>query len=365
VTFTLQASLTLSGLTILTGSNQTTPAGAAFPQSVTVQLFTLEGPAGGLPVQFTSTGVPVMISGAGMATTDSTGLATITIQAGSQTGVAIVTASAGRFASSVYLVVQAPQPVVPPLSFYNAASNQPGPVSPTEILSVYGAGIAPGLAGCVTPNAVLGPLPLSLSAMQVQFAGNNGYSAFAPLYSVCNFGAGQQYAVVEVPADLPLADTTVTVLTAGSPAGSSVVAAAVASPGIFETAMSDGTLRAVLQRQDGSYVSLENPAQPGEQLNAFVTGLGRPVTASGIAIGANQTGIVGDDAPPPVPIAIQVGGEAVPLISGVYSQSTIGVYVLTFAVPTDASSGTDISFTIAAQSGGNTIAANPSKIPVQ
>jgi uncharacterized protein (TIGR03437 family) len=121
----------------------------------------------------------------------------------------------------------------------------------------------------------------------------------------------------------------------------------------------------VLQRQDGSYVSLENPAMPGEQLNAFVTGLGRPVTASGIAIGTNQTGIAGDDAPPPVPITLQVGGEAVPLISGIYSESTIGVYVLTFSVPADASSGTNISFTVTAPLGANTISANPSAIPVQ
>ena len=362
--FLLQASLTLSGLSILTGSNQDTTVGSAFPQSVTVQLFTVEGPAGGLPIQFTSTGVPVVISGGGAATTNSTGVATITIQAGSQTGVAIVTAAAGRFSSSVYLLVQAAQPVVPALSFYNAASNQPGPISPTEILSVYGTGLAPGLTGCVTPNAVLGPLPLTLSGVQVQFS-SDGYSAFAPLYSVCNFGAAQQYAVVEAPADLPLTATTVTVLIAGSPVDSSVVAAVVASPGIFETAMSDGTQRAVLQRQDGSYVSLENPAQPGEQLNAFVTGLGRPVTASGVAIGTNQTGIVGDDAPPPVPVTLQVGGETVPLISGIYSDNTIGVYVLTFAVPADASSGTNISFTIAAPSSGSTISANPSQIPVQ
>ena len=86
--------------------------------------------------------------------------------------------------------------------------------------------------------------------------------------------------------------------------------------------MSDGTQRAVLLRQDGSYVSLENPAQPGEQLSAFVTGLGRPVTLSGVAIGTNQVGIDGDDAPVPGAIALQVGGEAVPLISGVYSKST-------------------------------------------
>jgi adhesin/invasin len=362
--FNLQIGLTLNGLAIVTGSNQSATVGSSFPQTVTVQLFAVEGPAAGLPVQFTASGVPVVLAGGGVAMTDSTGLASITVQAGSTAGVAIVTATAGKFSGSVYLVVQAAQPGVKPLTFYNAASNQAGPISPTEVLSVYGAGIGQALTGCVTPNAVLGPLPLALSGLQVQFSSDQ-YSSFAPLYSVCNFGVGQQYAVVEAPADLPLGDVTVTALAGGSVVGTSMATAAAVSPGIFETLMSDGTQRAVLQRQDGSYVSLENPAQPGEQLNAFVTGLGAPVTLSGVQIGTNQAGIVGDDAPPPGSLTIQVNGELVPLISGAYSQSTIGVYVLTFAVPSDTPSGSDISLIVADSLGNRVIASNPSKIPVQ
>jgi uncharacterized protein (TIGR03437 family) len=362
--FNLQIGLTLSGLAIVGGSNQSTTVGSSFPQTVTVQLFALEGPASGLPVQFTASGVPVVFAGGVVATTDPTGLATITIQAGSTAGVAIVTATAGKFSGAVYLVVQAAQPAVNPLTFYNAASNQAGSISPTEVLSVYGPGIGQALTGCVTPNAVLGPLPLTLSGLQVQFSSDQ-YSAFAPLYSVCNFGTGQQYAVVEAPADLPLGAVTVTALAGGSVVGTGTAAVEAVSPGIFETVMSDGAQRAVLQRQDGSYVSLESPAQPGEQLNAFVTGLGAPVTLSGVQIGTNQAGIVGDDAPPPGSPTIQVNGEMVPLISGVYSQNTIGVYVLTFAVPADTPPGTDISLIVAASLGNRVIASNPSKIPVQ
>src|SRR5262249_39812254 len=149
-------------------------------------------------------------------------------------------------------------------------------ISPTAILTIYGAGLAQSLQGCVTGNQVLGPLPLSLSGVRVQFA-SDGYSVFAPLFALCNLGPGQEYVVVEKPADLPLVEITVTVQVGGAPAAQSRVAAAPAGPGVFETVMSDGAQRAVLQRLDGSYVSLENPAQRGERLRAFVTGLGRPV----------------------------------------------------------------------------------------
>ena len=47
-----------------------------------------------------------------------------------------------------------------------------------------------------------------------------------------------------------------------------------ATPGIFETVMTDGTRRAVAIRPDGSFVSLQNPARRGEIIRVFVTGMG-------------------------------------------------------------------------------------------
>src|SRR6185369_866133 len=225
------------------------------------------------------TGVPITVSNGGLALTDGDGKASISIEAGSATGTALVTATSGDFSISFFLTVRAPQPTPNALSFFNAFSNQPGSMSPTEVLSIYGAGLAPGLQGCASGSQLLGPLPLSLSGVRVQFT-SEGYSAFAPLYSVCNLGPGQEYVVVQTPADLPLTDTTVTVQVGGAIVAQTQIPAVPASPGILETEMSDGAKRAVLQRLDGSYVSLENPVQRGERLRAFVTGLGRPVTAS-------------------------------------------------------------------------------------
>ena len=171
--------------------------------------------------------------------------------------------------------------------------------------------------------------------------------------------------MVQTPADLPLGATTVTVQAGGSPVGQSIAPAAPASPGIFTTAMSDGVKRAVLRRPDGTYVSLESPAQAGERLQAFVTGLGRPVTASGIALNTNQSGIDGDDAPPPDPVTITFAGEVLQPVSAVYATDTIGVYVLTFDVPADAPSGADAAFTVTTTLPDQSVLSDSTTLPVQ
>src|SRR6266481_6944472 len=181
--------------------------------------------------------------------------------------------------------------------------------------------------------------------------------------AVCTLGAGQEYVVVETPADLPLVDTTVTVQLAGAAMARSTVATAAAGPGIFETVMSDGIGRGVLQRLDGSYVSLESPAQPGERLRAFVTGLGRPVTASGVPINTNQAGTLGDDASPPNPVTLRIAGHDVPVVSAIYSTDNIGVYVVTFDLPADAPSGVDTDFAVSTLSGDQSLFGKLSKMP--
>jgi len=329
---------------------------------LTVQLLALGGLAAGFQVQFTSAGAAVFLSNGGVAFTDANGRATVSVQAGSAAGVAAVTASAGNYSTSFTLTIQAPPPA--PLTFFNGASRQPGAVNPAGILAIYGTGLAPGVSGCVAADQASGPLPELLSGVTVQFA-SPGYTASAPLYSVCNLGTGQEYVVVQTPADLPLVDTTVTVQTAGSPVGQSTAPTAPASPGIFTAPMSDGVKRAALRRPDGTTVSLENPAQAGERLQAFVTGLGRPVTASGIALNTNQSGISGDDAPPPNPITIIVAGEVVQPVAAIYAIDMIGVYVITFDVPGDAPSGNDTAITVTTTLPDQSILSDSTTLPIQ
>jgi uncharacterized protein (TIGR03437 family) len=360
--FTLQATLTLTGVVVAAGNNQQAALGSNFAQPLTAQLVALGGQAPGIQVQFTSAGAAVFLSNGGVAVTDVNGRAAVSVQAGSTPGVAVVTASAGNFSTSFMLTIQAPP--LAPLTFFNGASGQPGVINPAGILAIYGTGLAPGVTGCVAADQTSGSLPMSLSGDMVQFA-SPGYSASAPLYSVCNLGVGQEYVVVQTPADLPLVDTTVTVQAAGSPVGQSTTSTALVSPGIFTMSMSDGVKRAALRRPDGTYVSLENPAQAGERLQAFVTGLGRPVTASGIALNTNQSGISGDDAPPPNPVSISVAGEVLQPVSATYATDSIGVYVITFDVPSDAPSGSNTAFTVTTTLPDQSVLSDSTTLPIQ
>ncbi len=111
-------------------------------------------------------------------------------------------------------------------------------------------------------------------------------------------------------------------------------------------------------------MSLENPAHAGETLRAFVTGLGAPVSASGVRIGTDQGGIPGDDAAPQVPVIVGVADEGVTVNNAVYAQNLIGVWILTFNVPADAPPGNNLDFAVAAVLNDTPQYGNPSKIPI-
>jgi uncharacterized protein (TIGR03437 family) len=241
-------------------------------------------------------------------------------------------------------------------------------VSPAAVLSIYGSGIATGLQGCVAANQIVGPLPIQLSNVTVLFDVPNSsphYFAYGPLYSVCNLGAGQEFVSLQVPADLPLGSTNVTVSVGSSTTTVQNVPVTPFSPGIFETVMSDGVKRAVLLHADGSYVQLDNKARPGETLRAFVTGLGRPVTASGQRLGSNRGGVPGDDASPTQPIVVGVANQGVRTVSAVYAPYFIGVYIVTFEVQANPPiRGDNSPFAVAVLVNDNLQFGNPSKIPI-
>jgi uncharacterized protein (TIGR03437 family) len=363
-TFNLQINLQVTGINKLAGDNQTAITNTAFAQPLVVQVNSSQGSAAGVQVRFTSTGAGVTFANGGLATTDSTGRASITVQAGASAGATVVTASVSSYTATFALTIQPPGPQVTLSSFFNGAGGQAGGVSPSAVLSIYGVGIAPGLQGCVAGNQVIGPLPILVSNVTVLFS-ESGYQAYAPIYSVCNLGVGQEYVTVQVPTDLPLGAASVTV---GANSGSTTVnnvPVTPVSPGIFQTVMSDKVLRAVLQHADGSYVSLESPAHAGETLLSFVTGLGRPISASGVAIGSDQGGIPGDNASPQSPLIIGVADEGVPVISAVYAPNLVGVWILTFKVPADAPTGNNVNFAVAVVLNDSPVYGNPSKIPVQ
>jgi uncharacterized protein (TIGR03437 family) len=264
---------------------------------------------------------------------------------------------------SFTLTIRLPGPQITSSSFFNGAGGQAGGVSPTAVLAIYGRGLATGLQGCVVANEIVGPLPLQLSNDNVEFVAGS-FRQFAPMYAVCNLGANQEYIVVQVPAELPLGATSVTVKAGSGSTTVDNIPVTPVSPGIFETVLSNGAKRAVLQKADGSYVTLENPARAGERLRAFVTGLGRPVSKTGVRVGTNQSGIPGDDASPQVSVIVGVADQGVNFVSAVYAPDLIGVYVVTFDMPASVPAG-DANFSVAAVLNDNPVYSNPSKFPVQ
>ena len=328
-TFNLAALIPSTGLQKVSGDGQSAVTNTAFTSPIVV-VVTGSGGDGiaGAPVTFQVTagsatlGSPSGISGAN-------GQVSTTVQAGSSTGPLTITATTAGFSVTFNLTIRLPGPTN--LTIVNGASFQASNgISPGGIAIVTGVGILPGIQGLVTGNNFVGPLPTTLQNVNITF---NGVSA--PIYYLLNSGTVEQVAV-QVPFETMSAlvingapaivnvDVVVTA-SSGTPATISVPVKPFA-PGIFSTTSGDQTY-AVAQRPDGSYVSPANPAQPGENITLYVTGLGQvtPATATGDA------GIPGQAVN--APLLVGLNGSGVPLISANYLQGATGVYAVTLHVP--------------------------------
>ncbi|HTM49069.1 MAG TPA: hypothetical protein VL285_10325 [Bryobacteraceae bacterium] len=362
--FTFQVAQPVTGLSKAAGDSQDAITNTNFAQPLIVLVTGAQGPIAGAQVQFVSNGVVSFPNGPS-AVTDSQGRASTVVRAGSTPGAAIVTASVPSFSVSFNLTVRLPGPQITSSSFTNFAGGQPGGVSPAGILAISGRGIATGIQGCVNgPQQMFGPLPLQVANVNVEFVAAS-FRQFAPIFSVCNVGGTQEYVVIQVPAELPLGATSITVRAGSGSTTLDNIPVFQVSPGVFEGASTDGKNRAVLQRvSDGSFITLENPARKGDRLRAFVSGLGRPVSKTGVRLGSNQGGIPNDDASPQVNIIVGVADQGVNFVSAIYASDVIGVYLVTFDVPSNAPSG-DVTFSIAAILNENPTYSNPSMFRVQ
>src|SRR5579872_1719684 len=110
--------------------------------------------------------------------------------------------------------------------------------------------------------------------------------------------------------------------------------------------MTDGVYRAVLVRPDGSIVSLQNPARRGENVVAYVTGLGPTTPAVGTG-SLPQPG--GAAVTPQDTVIVGMAGRAVPLNYARLSEDLAGVFVVSFQIPSDMSTGTDVTFSVAVE----------------
>jgi uncharacterized protein (TIGR03437 family) len=329
---------TVTGITKVSGDAQSAIQGSAFGSPLVVQVSVNGGTVSGIPVTFAASG-PITLTSAASTTTNSSGQAQVTVQANNtgstSAAAATVTATAGSSTTSFSLTVNPQPPPISAASFVNAADGQRGAISPCSLGAIVSSGLS-------LQNAVvgLGPLPYSLNGVSIGF--NNG--DLAPIASILTNASGQTTIMFQVPCDLTAGSVPVTVSTGGAPANLTLTLQP-ASPGIYQTVMSDGKARAVVVRPDGSFVSLSNPARRGESLVAFTTGLG-PVSP---AIGTNALPIPGNPGTPSnvtgtVIVGVNNGGVLVNYAR--LTEDRIGVSEVSFQVPADAPQGNDVVFSI-------------------
>jgi uncharacterized protein (TIGR03437 family) len=191
----------------------------------------------------------------------------------------------------VKVLVQAP-PVAPagavfidPQAVVNAGSLAPFTAgwAPGELVSIYGANLAPTAASD-------GSLPTTLGGVQVLVNGTP-----APIDYV---SPGQINAVIPIslnPNTTPVA--TIQVVNQGAPSNTVYNYLSETGPGVFNSA----TNLPAVQHVDFSMVNASSPAQIGETLLVYLTGLGQ-VDAAGNALNAITASIGG------VPATIQFAG---------------------------------------------------------
>ena len=142
------------------------------------------------------------------------------------------------------------------------------------------------------------------------------------------------------------------------------------SPGLFQTMMSDGKLRAVLVRPDGSYVSLENPARRGEVIRMYATWLGQTspplVTGQTVALVEDASGnLVPQEQDVTARVVVGVNNAGVRVVAAKAAYGLVGVYEVQFEVPSGTATGNDAPFAIAVYQGTSLLFGNASAIPIQ
>lgn len=325
-TFNLTVNIPAAGLQKVSGDQQTALLGTAFALPLTVEVVDANGNGvNAVQVNFQVTSGVATLGSAGAITTSS-GQAFTTVTAGNTVGPIVVTATSGSFSTSFTLTARPPGPYN--ITIVNGASFDPNTgISPGGIATIRGMGILPGVTGLLPAANSSGQLPTTFSGVTITFNGTA-----APIYYVEDTNGADQVSV-QVPFEVqpgPAVAMEVNVANQGSK--TIMIPVKPFAPGIF-TSTYGGKPYAVAVRPDGSYVSPTNPAQRGENLQLYVTGLGEasPVIATGAFGVANQTVTA--------PLIVGLNNGGVPLISAVYGPGLIGVYVVILQVPANTQTG--------------------------
>ena len=351
--FDLTVNIPSAGIQKVSGDQQSAQINTAFALPITVKVVDSNGNGvNGVQVSFqVASGVAAL--GSPAANTDATGQASTTVTAGATAGAISVTATSSSFSVTFNLTAL---PLGPSgITIVNGASFDPNTgISPGGIATIRGTGILPGVTGLVPAANSAGQLPTTFAGVTITFNGTA-----APIFYVDDNNGTDQISV-QVPFEVqPGPEVALTVTVASSGSATVMVPVKTLAPGVF-TSVYGGKNYAVAVRPDGSYVSPTNPAHRGEDLYLFATGLGEamPSIATGAFGVANQ--------PVAARMLIGLNNGGVPLISAVYGQSLIGVYVIELQVPADTATGPYQPVGVIAYDATNTpYFAQPSYIPIE
>jgi uncharacterized protein (TIGR03437 family) len=353
-----------NGISIVSGNSQIALEGAAFAQPLVVQVNSSAGPVSGYTVGFTSTG-PVSLSTAA-ATTNSNGQATINVTAANAAGQAVVTASITGYSTTFTLTVNPQGPQVTASSFLNAATRQAGQLSPCGLAILTAPGLTPDGAADLTTGPVFGRWPKSVNNLSVTFGG-----VPAPIRSVA-MGAIYPEVTLQVPCEVtPASSVPVVVNVNGGGKTTTSIPIYAVSPGIFQQVMSDGTIRAVAVRSDGSFADIgnpdsydpNNPIRQGEIVRFYMTGLGitNPEVDTDSIENPNAYLYAVDATVMGTLTAGFVGSSAMTIVSARQAPGQIGVYEIQVMIPTSAPTGNSVPFYIGITPTGST--STPSYAP--
>lgn len=325
-TFNLTVNVPSAGIQKVGGDQQTAVTGAAFGTPLTVEVVDSSGnPVAGAQVDFQVTAGAATLNPSS-AVTNPAGQASTTVTAGATPGRLTVVATTASFSANFTLTIVPPGPSN--ITIVNGASFSANTgISPGGIALVRGSGILSGVSGVVSAPLTNGQYPTTFSGVTISLGGTP-----APIYYVASTNGVDQVAI-QVPFEVqPASSVPLEVAVANESSATVMVPVQQVAPGIF-TSVYSGKPYAVAVRPDGSYVSPTNPAQRGEDIQLYVTGLGQavPTIATNTAGVPNQT-IVST-------LIVGLNNAGVPLVSAVYAPGLIGVYVVTMHVPSDTATG--------------------------
>jgi uncharacterized protein (TIGR03437 family) len=219
----------------------------------------------------------------------------------------------------------------------NAASYAGGPVSATEVISIFGSGLGPkGGVAAFVPQA--GGLPHTLAGTRVLFNGVDSELLFVQ---------DQQISAI-VPSSIDSSGSPNIEVELGGVAGPTVtLSAASATPGLFTTdASGSGNLAAV--NSDGTINSPSNPAKRGTYVSLFGTGFTSGQTEPQNAFGnflltfdGNALGAVSGI------VDAYVGTEPAEVeYAGVVPGFTLAMQQINVLIPADSATGTAVPIRI-------------------